>query len=417
MKAKSFISCTIAALLASTVIFSGCNNNENNTSSQPAQNSSVSQNETSEKSESSANISTEQNVTSEAKENSDVSEISAEESIVPETPKINPTIWRVTDKDGNYIYMMGTIHAADSSVYDTPDYYEAVYADSDAIAVECDITTQTDDITSSFALLGKMMYSDGTTIKDHVSEDIYNSSVKILKDEGMYSPLYDYYKPVLWTSLMDTISLKYSGLDTKMGVDMTMINRAKSDEKEVIEIESVDFQEDMLINFSDEIQELLLKAYSEDFNAEESGKELKELYENWKNGTLSEELVSDEIPTEADGYTAEEIAAYEEYSKQMITDRNKGMADAAIEYLSGDKTIMFMVGAAHFYGEDGIIKLLESEGCKFEVINDENIVKESSSAESSNTTSKTAESSAVSSETESSSDISIETDPNAARAA
>ena len=65
MKAKSFISCTIAALLASTVIFSGCNNNENNTSSQPAQNSSVSQNETSEKSESSANISTEQNVTSE----------------------------------------------------------------------------------------------------------------------------------------------------------------------------------------------------------------------------------------------------------------------------------------------------------------------------------------------------------------
>ena len=49
---------------------------------------------------------------------------------------------------------------------------------------------------------------------------------------------------------------------------------------------------------------------------------------------------------------------------ELLGKRNPAMAEKISGYLNDGKKVLVMVGAAHFYGDDGIIKLMEAKGCK-----------------------------------------------------
>ena len=350
MKIRKIICCLLAATTLSLVAFTGCNNQEVEQSSQS--DNSTSKVEVSQPSE---NLSSTESLQSEESSEPQTSENSASNE------KITPAVWKVTDENGNYIYMMGSIHAADDAVNNMPDYFENAFKECTALAVEADITAVTDDLSQAMDLTKKMMYTDGTTIKDHISDETYQKVVKLLTDNNSYMELYDYYMPWVWTSLIDNIVLQKSGLDANKGVDTVLINRAKKENKKVLEVESVDFQLDLFKGFSDEMQEIMLQSYTEDGAIEAQVEALNELYDKWKKGTIKAEDVIDDV--DESSMTDEEKALNDEYNKKMLDDRNIGMADKAEEYMQGSETVMFVVGAAHFQGEKGILKLMEDKGC------------------------------------------------------
>lgn len=347
MKIKKIVACLLTAAISSLVIFSGCNNNrENVQSSKATEEFSQSQSVQSSENKSSQPSSSSQT------ESSDTS---------ASNEKITPAVWKVTDKDGNYIYMMGSIHAADKAVENMPDYFEGAFAQCTALAVEADITDLNSDISESIAIVKKYVYSDGTKISDHISKDTYTKAVQILKDNNVYNSLYDYYKPVMWTSLMDNIVLKKSGLDINYGVDSILTSRAKKDKKQILEVESVDYQVDLMTGFSDELQEMMLQSFTEDGAIDEQTESLKKLYNQWKKGTITEDVANSDFNESS--MTADEKKLVDEYNTKMLVDRNKHMADKAEEYMQGKETVMFVVGAAHFYGENGVLQLMEDKGC------------------------------------------------------
>ena len=59
---------------------------------------------------------------------------------------------------------------------------------------------------------------------------------------------------------------------------------------------------------------------------------------------------------------------HEEYLKTMVDDRNKYMADKASEYIKEGKNCLFMVGAGHYSGDNGVDNLLEGMGFTVEKI-------------------------------------------------
>ncbi|MDD6489612.1 MAG: TraB/GumN family protein [Clostridia bacterium] len=344
MKIRKIMCGVLACAMLSLFTFSGCNGQNTEQSSQPSE--SVPSTQSSQKSE---------NSTSKESSEPQSSENSAENE------KITPSVWKVTDANGNYIYMMGSIHAADNAVNNMPDYFESAFNECTALAVEADVTNVTSDISQAVDIAQKMMYTDGTTIKDHISAETYKKSVKLLTDNNMYTSLYDYYMPFAWTSLIEDIVIEKSGLDVNKGVDTVLTKRAKKDNKKILEVESVDFQLNLFKDFSDETQELMLKAYTEDGVIEEQVKALNELYDKWKKGTITAEDVSDDV--DESSMTDEEKALFDEYNKKMLDDRNINMADKAEEYMQGSETVMFVVGAAHFQGEKGILQLMKDKGC------------------------------------------------------
>ena len=98
----------------------------------------------------------------------------SQDSQPPSSNSITPLMWKAEDKNGNYAYLFGSIHAGDSAVDNMPDYFEKAYADSDTLAFEIDMSDIYSEITASSSMLTDVIYSDGTTIKDHISENTYN---------------------------------------------------------------------------------------------------------------------------------------------------------------------------------------------------------------------------------------------------
>ena len=357
MKFKNVLSAVTALMLTSVLAFSGCTDQKNESSHEESSTPQSSK----EKQESSNNTDKSETSKTESEKENSAAESSEEEPeySLPAYNKITPAVWEVTDSNANVIYMMGSIHAADADALEMPDYFETAYAKCDSLAVECDITEAQLDI---FSLNG-LLYTDGTTIQDHVPAADYKKAVEALSTAGSYSSNYDYMKPIMWSALGETVAIERAGLYTNYGIDTLLIKRAKNDKKTVLEVESVDSQYSLLANLSDEIQLLLYHQLGTDNYIDDMEKELRETYEAWKNGTLDESLLDSDNDTTEESLSDEELKLLEQYNDAMLNNRNKGMVEKALEYMKSGKKVMFVVGAAHFYGEKGILQLMKDSGC------------------------------------------------------
>lgn len=294
-------------------------------------------------------------------ESSVPSESSNTSSDISETDGITPALWKVTDENGNSMYCFGSIHATEGEI-EWPDYFENAYTACDSLTFEYDITSSL-QLENAVNSLQSYMYKDGTTIKDHIPEADYKQAVKILTENQMYVSAYDYFNVTFWISLMENVCITQSGLDVMQGVDMQLINRAKADGKTVLEVESEQEQLDLFNNFSDELQIYLLEGYLGEGEIEKQAVAVQETYEKWKKGEDLSESATQEM-------TEEEKVLNDEYINALLTQRNIKMADTAESYMQSGDTVMMVVGAAHYYGEDGILSLLQSRGCTVERITD-----------------------------------------------
>jgi len=213
-----------------------------------------------------------------------------------------------------------------------------------------------------------LMYKDGSTIKDHVSEEVYQAAVEILKENNMYSSLLDMYMPIMWSSSIDMFLTEKSGLDSNLGIDRHLLNLSKENGKEILEVESMEYQTDMMANFSGGLQELLLEvsvgAYK---NYDESVSELYALVEAWGSG--DEGKITAILYEEEEFESEEEKALYEEYSNALIVERNNNMTVYAENALKSGKEVFICVGAAHIVGDGAIAENLRELGYTVELIN------------------------------------------------
>lgn len=289
----------------------------------------------------------------------------------PNVEITTPLFYKISKENSDIsIYLLGSIHAADKKIYPLNDTIMSAYNQSDYLAVEVDTVALTSDFDAQLELAQKMLYTDGTTIKDHIGEDLYNKMVEILKDKGSYNSLYDNYKPAFFESLFENVIINDADMDANAGIDVHFLNLAKKEEKEILEIETAEFQYDLLLSNPIELDKMMLEEYVN--NYDESVTEMKDIYTAWKKGDI-DELEQTLLPTtdsEAlEELTEEEIKMAENYNKSLITDRNYGMVDALEKYYADEKNVFCVVGLGHVIGDEGIISLMEKKGYNIEKLN------------------------------------------------
>ena len=91
---------------------------------------------------------------------------------------------------------------------------------------------------------------------------------------------------------------------------------------------------------------------------------------------------SDEEVSMEESLTEEQQEFVDEYNRIMLVDRNKGMADKAEEYIKSEKTTFMAVGSAHFYGENGILQLMEDRGYSVRALSSEDASMQKASEQS-----------------------------------
>lgn len=258
-------------------------------------------------------------------------------------------MWEV-ESNGNTVYLVGSMHIADDSFYPLREEFEEAFAEADYLGVEIDISKAADEAQQKLILdLGS--YQDGTTLKDHVSSETYTKLGDILKKNGLEPNALDAFKPWVAESTLASLKSTTAGYEASAGVDLYFIQKAIERKLPIIELESYESQLGMFNDFSKELQEETLKATLDNFDVLDDS--VNQMAEMWKTGN-DEQLLE----------LTNSFSDNEEYNKAMLIDRNIGMADKIDGYLKSDKKeeYFIVVGAAHYLGEHGIVKLLEDKG-------------------------------------------------------
>lgn len=280
--------------------------------------------------------------------------------------KATPLLYEVTSPDGGKMYLFGTIHVGDERTAFLPDELYTALESSDALAVEWDVIDFEQRIKEDEELYNKYFssqkYGDGTSLSDHVDDELYTDTVIALQTMSITPTENGEYLPSVLASFIENnnISTAHS-VSYDRGADMRLLRLAKESGKKILNVESEEDKLAMDSLYSEYTQEFILNSSLYSTRAEYMAN-VNKAYELWCAGdedALKEYLREEPDFTDA---TEEDIAAYEEYNKIMSTDRDAKMLEVAKGYMDSSEVVFFAVGIAHLLGETGLVDAFRADG-------------------------------------------------------
>lgn len=284
--------------------------------------------------------------------------VSPEPTIAGEST-ITPLLYQVTDERGHTLWLFGSIHVGREDFYPLPEYVKDAFRAADSLAVEFDIVAYQKDLPAQMRGMSLLVYPDGSTIRDHIDPELYETAAEFLKDSPLPISVLDRYKPMMWASLIEGLSYETDTVSARYGIDMNLIGAAYDMDKPVISIESADSQYAMMGGMSPQLQELIL---SDAVVARATGADTESLHvllDLWAQG---DEAAFASYLSETGEIPEDTAPLYEEYETAMLTDRNLLMTDFAERALLEGKSTFICVGAAHVVGEGAMVQLLRQRG-------------------------------------------------------
>ncbi len=287
----------------------------------------------------------------------------------PKTDGATPLLYKISDKNGNYCYLFGSVHVGEDWMYPLPDYVLEAFNESTALALEVDVTKYEKDTEHATNSLLAYVYRDGTTIRDHISEELYNEAVAIMKDTVFASmlPTLEYIMPAFWEQIITQTYYESLGFDFQKGVDRHLVKLAKEANKPIYDVEDALEHATFQAKFSEELQELILKDAVESYKAdsEELLTAVEELITAW---ALGEPDLLIPLLKESKFENAEEERLYEEYNEAVLTVRDRIMADYIMDVIKRGEKVFVTVGAAHIVGDESVSGMLKNAGYTVEIV-------------------------------------------------
>lgn len=272
-----------------------------------------------------------------------------------------PLLYKATDKDGNVAWLLGAIHIGKEEFYPLPDYVMDAFESSNALAIECDSV----DFERVFDY---MQYTDNTTIKDHIDEQLYDAAVQILEEHGVREQVSDSYIPAAWSLYIDKCAYEKMGYKQQYGVDSYLTDLAVENNKKMLEVEGDEIHGTAMAKLSDKVQEMMLMSSVSGYYSTESVlKSNNKSMEVWAKGDEAE-LMADIYTEPDDDLPQEQKALLDEYYQVIRYDRNEHMIDYVKKSMADEKEIFVCVGIAHILGDTAMVSELKEQGYTVEVV-------------------------------------------------
>jgi uncharacterized protein len=262
-------------------------------------------------------------------------------------------LWKIQSKT-NTVYLLGSIHLFKKELYPLNEKIEEAFDQSELLAVEANITdTRQLDLQK---LIEKAIYLDDDTLEKHVSRETFDLIRKRAEGLGLPLELINKQKPWFLGLMFTSVEFLKLGFDPNYGIDKHFLSKADG-KKRILELESLDYQINLLSNFNDHDQELFLLLALKDANTQ--GQEVKELLQAWTSGDVKglERIMTKSIDEDKRLSSIYEI---------LINDRNKNMASKIADFLKMKETYFVIVGAGHLVGNKGIVEILKAKGYRVE---------------------------------------------------
>src|SRR5580765_2000591 len=260
------------------------------------------------------------------------------------------SLWKIQGKQAT-VYLLGSVHALQDKDYPLASVIESAFTNSRVVAFETDIG-ELESPALAMKMLSKSQLPEGQTLENVLSPEIYKTFMKHVEESGTPAMMVERMKPAMAAITLEVFELMKMGLNPENGVDKHFYPLAKNAGKEIIPLESVDYQMELVTGFSKEEGELLMKSTLKEIDNVKS--EFGELVKAWREGD------ADKLQKLMNEAMADSPAIY----KRLLTDRNHNWIPKIKELVGGNKNAIIIVGAGHLVGKEGVVQLLQKDGLK-----------------------------------------------------
>lgn len=269
-----------------------------------------------------------------------------------------PSVWSLESPRGN-IVLLGSIHVGNNSFYPFDPLIEQAFNEAASLVVELD-TTALNNVEVAKAMRELGMYSEkqvqsGEGLSSVLSTEAELALTKFcLGKSKIHCPpqrQMEAMRPWFLALHFANAMLASSSFDPHFGVDTYFLKKAS--DKTIVELET--FYQQMK-TFSDldakSQSDFLLQTLSE-FN--DSNALIEQLVDAWRVGDDDglQSLVLSPLVSLPEGK-----AIYQ----ALFQRRNQAMVDKLMLHMQPGQTLFVVVGAGHLLGDDGLVRLLNTQG-------------------------------------------------------
>ena len=263
-------------------------------------------------------------------------------------------MWKATSPSAT-VYLVGSIHVGDSSMYPLPKEVESAFAAAKVLAVE--INVKNADQSKMMGLVQKYgMYGDDDSLTKHLSKETQAALDDYCTRHNVPRMGMEKLKPWVMAVTIIAMAWQQAGEDPSQGVDMHFLDESKPPQR-IDELETMESQLSIFAEATEEEQQSMLAS------ALKQGDKMKDLIKRMEAAYISGDPDAlQKIMAEQDDVGSKSL------EKKLLDDRNVAMAGKMEEYLKGKDPVFAVVGAAHIIGDKGIAKQLRDRGYKVEQV-------------------------------------------------
>ena len=275
--------------------------------------------------------------------------------VLQDRGKVSKGFFYEVNNKGNKIYMLGSIHVGNSSLYPIDENIIKALKSSEKIYMEIDLSNREE----AKKMRQKIYYNDGKNLKDDLGEELYSRVLKIFQGYGMEEDQVKILRP--W-AIYNTMASDPKGESPKgsFGVESYFLALSLLNKIEIGELESMEFQSNILSNFDKKtyvemIENLTAEIEKNGYKNINSG--LYTLLDAWQNG--DRDKMKSILSLKGDKTS-------EKFNEAILDERDEGMAkkiDAMLKK-DGKNTYFILIGSAHLVPENSVTGILKNMGYK-----------------------------------------------------
>jgi uncharacterized protein len=261
-------------------------------------------------------------------------------------------LWKAVSRDST-VYLLGSVHLLKPDIYPLSEAMEQAFVDSSKLVLEVNL----DSLNSPDAqriVLAKALLPAGKTLTEILSPATYQAVRQKVEALGLDIEALKRMKPWFLSLSLVTLKMQQLGYEAQHGVDRHFFERAKKMKKDVLGLETADFQLNLLDSLPAKTQEESLLQTLKELDQFET--EFEQIMHAWATG--QEKQLSNLL--------LESFKEYPDIYAKLISERNRNWLPKIESHLQGGIKTLVVVGAAHLVGRDGVVELLKQKGYSVE---------------------------------------------------